>query len=189
MSSLLKPALFLDRDGTINVDVSYLSNPDDLVLLPGAGEALRQLQESFELVVITNQSAIARGIMAEDRLEIIHGRLDSLLAEHGVKITKYYYCPHHPDYGVPPYRVDCECRKPKTLLYRRAAEELGLDFRTSWAIGDKIRDCIGPMQLGCRGLMLIADPTEAKKMCTAYPGLQTAATWSQAVDIIKFIHI
>ena len=184
MSSLYKPAIFLDRDGTINEDVDYLSRPEDLRLLPGAGEALRLLQNDFVLIVITNQSGIARGLFDEDTLSLIHQRLDSMLAEYGVRISRYYYCPHHPDFPASPYGIECDCRKPKNRLFRLAAQDYNLDLNASWAIGDKLRDCTGAMELGCRGILLSSDPQEAAQAQARYPHLLTAPDLGQAARLI-----
>ena len=169
MSAPLKPAVFLDRDGTINVDVGYLHEIEQMRLLPGAIPALRLLQEHYQLVVVTNQSGIARGLLSEEKLHRIHRKMLDLLAQGGVSIQGIYYCPHHPDYGEPPYRCECQCRKPFPTLFKRAAQELGLDPALSWAVGDKLRDCLGPMQLGSRGILLSLDDEQVKIAKEQYP--------------------
>ncbi|MDO5296595.1 MAG: HAD family hydrolase [bacterium] len=183
-SEVSHSAIFLDRDGTINEDVEYLRRPEDLRLLPHAGEALRELQRYFTLIVITNQSGIARGYLSEQQLQIIHQRLDAMLAVYGVHISKYYYCPHHPDCHGSPYGISCQCRKPQTLLYRQAIRDFGLDAMSSWAIGDKIRDCSGAVQLGCRGILLSGAPESSPGLKEQYPCLQTARDLQEAADII-----
>lgn len=180
----LRPALFLDRDGTINADVDYLHDPEQLHLLPQAGPALFRLQRYFVPVVVTNQSGIARGLLDEPTLARIHQRLDEMLLPFGVKIAKYYYCPHHPDFGGPAYRQDCQCRKPKTLLFRRAAQELGLDLTASWAVGDRWRDCQGPLELGCHALLLGGDSAANQALAAQHEALQFAPSWEEAVGII-----
>lgn len=126
--------IFLDRDGTINVERHYLDDPDQLELLPGAAEGLRAMQlMGFGLVVVTNQSGLARGYFDEARLEQIHARLRAMLAQQGVQLNAFYHCPHHPDEG-------CDCRKPRTGMLHRAAEELGCEPALSYVIGDKACD-------------------------------------------------
>lgn len=121
----------LDRDGTVIVERHYLSDPDDVELLPGAAEGLRQLREmGLGLVVITNQSAIGRGFFDEGRLEQVHQRLRELLAAECVQLDGIYFCPHLPD-------DNCGCRKPRTGLIECAATELGFDPRAAFVIGDK----------------------------------------------------
>lgn len=121
----------LDRDGTLITERHYLSDPDQVELLPGAAEGLRQLRTiGLGLVVITNQSAIGRGLFDEARLEQIHQRLRELLAAEGVQLDGIYFCPHRPD-------EDCACRKPRTGLMELAARELGFDPAAAFVIGDK----------------------------------------------------
>jgi D-glycero-D-manno-heptose 1,7-bisphosphate phosphatase len=136
----LRKAAFLDRDGTIVADVGYARTPDQLTLLPGAREALARLRrEGFVLVVVTNQSGIGRGYLTEADYALQVARLDSLLGPDAAP-DAHYYCPHHPTEAAPPYRIDCECRKPKPGLYLRAARELDLDLAQSLGIGDSARD-------------------------------------------------
>ena len=135
------PVVVLDRDGTLNVEVHYLSHPDQVELLPGVADGLRALRSAgCRLVVVTNQSGIARGYFDEERLAAIHARLRALLAESGVTLDAIYHCPHLPDDG-------CACRKPGPLLVERAAADLGFDETSVFVVGDKPCD----MDLG-RGL-------------------------------------
>lgn len=136
----MKKAWFLDRDGTIIEDKHYLSVPDDIVLLPGTAEALRMAQnDGFLLIVVTNQSGIARGYFTEADADSVDRRLHELLKEQGVVITASYRCPHLPD-GIPPYNIRCGCRKPETGLFRAAIRDFGLEPSLCIACGDKPRD-------------------------------------------------
>lgn len=136
MARVNKRAVFLDRDGTINEEVGYLSDPGQVTLLPGAADALLRLKEAgLKLVVVTNQSGIARGYMGEDDLKKVNDELGRLLAGHGVVIDAYYFCPHHPN-----FTGECECRKPKTGMAMRAARELGIETAGSYFVGDKVTD-------------------------------------------------
>jgi len=136
-----RPAVFLDRDGTINAEVDYLSAPDQLELLPGAARAIARLNEAgFLVLVLTNQSGVARGLLGEDDLERIHARLAELLSAEGAHVDGIYACPHHPDHGEPPYRRACDCRKPDLGLARQALAEHAVDLTRSWVVGDSPRD-------------------------------------------------
>src|SRR5262249_57911234 len=136
--SILKPAVFLDRDGTMNVDVGYLSSPDQLEVYPYTAEAVRLINESGMLaIVVSNQSGIARGFLTEQTLEMIHARLILLLEQEGARLDGIFYCPHHPTIGDPPYRRACDCRKPQPGMVLRAAELHGIDLSRSILIGDK----------------------------------------------------
>ena len=127
-------AVFLDRDGTLIVEKNYLSDPDDIELIPDAIEALNMLADSgFKLILVTNQSAIGRGMFDLARLDEIHARFEHLLAQGGARLDGIYFCPHHPD-------DDCECRKPKTGMVRQAAREFDVDADRSFMIGDNLAD-------------------------------------------------
>ena len=126
--------IVLDRDGTIVEEGEYLSQPEQVKLIPSAGAALRELQQmGFGLVVITNQSGVGRGIFDQDRLDLIHERLKQLLDREGVHLDGLYVCPHKPD-------DHCSCRKPKLGLLQKAAEDLGFSLERSIVIGDKAGD-------------------------------------------------
>ena len=150
MSRSGRPAVFLDRDGTIIEDLGYLGDPDRVRLLPGAAEAIGRLNRAeVPAVVVTNQSGIARGLLDETAYAATRARLDQLLADHGARLDGHYHCPHHPDLTGP-----CECRKPGLLLYRRAAQDLGLQLAASWWVGDRLRDVEPAAALGGRGILV-----------------------------------
>lgn len=137
------------------MEVDYLADPEGLVLLPGVGQALAALQQSgYLLAVVTNQSGVARGLFDEGTLDEIHAALASALAAFGVVLDHVGYCPHHPDHGAPPYRRDCDCRKPAPGLLRVAAEELDIDLERSWVIGDAARDLQAGAALGLPGILV-----------------------------------
>ncbi|MFC1537241.1 D-glycero-alpha-D-manno-heptose-1,7-bisphosphate 7-phosphatase [Gemmatimonadota bacterium] len=147
--------IFLDRDGTINEEVHHLSRPEQLKLLDGAVEGLRMLmQEEYKLFVITNQSGIARGLYTESGLAEIHLTLDNMLRAQGVIIDGYYYCPHHPVEGNPPYRRSCSCRKPALGMLNQAASEHGLDLKNALFIGDSINDMRCGLALNGRAILV-----------------------------------
>ena len=150
MSPAPTGGVFLDRDGTIIEDTGFVSDADRVCLLPGAAEAIARLNRAgMPAVGVTNQSGIARGLLDEASYQATRARLDGLLAEHGARIDRHYHCPHHPDFTGP-----CECRKPGPLLYRRAAEELGLDLAASWWVGDRPRDVLASETFGGRAILL-----------------------------------
>lgn len=136
-----RPAIFIDRDGVVIELVEYLNRPEQVVLIPGVADAMAGLNRiGIPVVMVTNQSAVARGLLTETGLAEVHGRLHALLAERGARIDGVYYCPHHPDFGEWPYRCACECRKPSPGMLLQAAEELGIDLSRSAFIGDNATD-------------------------------------------------
>src|SRR5512146_2027012 len=121
-------AVFLDRDGTVNEEVGYLGDIEKLVLIPGVARAIRRLRDAgFKIVLVTNQSGVARGYFPETLVHEAHARLDALLKAEGATIDAVYYCPHHPTGGNSEYTVDCDCRKPRTGLLDRAVKDLNID--------------------------------------------------------------
>lgn len=140
--------VFLDRDGTIARDVHYCRSPDDFELFPAVPEAIKLLGDNgFKVVVITNQSGIARGYFTEDTLAQIHNKMNTELASHGVHVDAIYYCPHHPDDG-------CDCRKPGTALFLRAADDLAIDLKNSYVVGDMQIDIDAGKALSCKTVLL-----------------------------------
>lgn len=151
----MNKAVFLDRDGTINVDQEYIYKPEDFAFLPGAVEGLRILQEcGFRLIIITNQSGIARGIYSEEDYLFLNEWMLRLLKQRGILIDRVYYCPHLPDAKIEKYRKRCNCRKPRTGLYLQAAVDYNIDFSQSFAIGDRLRDCAICENTGCHGYLI-----------------------------------
>jgi len=150
-----RPAVFLDRDGTVVREVDYLRSARDLRLLPGAAEAVRRLNRAGYVVVIaTNQSGVARGLLTEDELEGIHRTLIERLGRRGARIDAIYYCPHHPQAAVARYRRRCRCRKPRPGMLARAARDLDLDLARSVAVGDSARDIEAGRRSGCRTVLV-----------------------------------
>ncbi len=151
----MRPAVFLDKDGTLVEDVPYNVDPALVRLTPGAAEGLRRLHRlGYMLVVVSNQSGVARGYFPEAALGGVQARLRELLAEAGAALDGFYYCPHLPDGLVPEYAVACDCRKPGTGLLRRAAEEHELDLGASWLIGDILDDVEAGRRAGCRTILI-----------------------------------
>src|SRR4030066_2489938 len=149
-------AIFLDRDGTVSEEVDYLDNADMLRLIPRAAEAIRLINESGLLaVVVTNQSGVARGYFTEPVLKDVHNRMELLLKAEGAHIDKIYYCPHHPEVGLPEYLLDCDCRKPRIGMIEAATKDLEIDVRGSYVVGDKIIDVELAHKAGARGILVM----------------------------------
>lgn len=149
-------AFFIDRDGTLNEDIGYVSTPDELILYPWAAEAVRLVNDSgFKAIVITNQSGVARGMYNEETLLAIHERMIEELAREGARIDAVYYCPHHPEVGDDHYRQECDCRKPRTGMLDVAAREHDVDLTRSFVIGDKSSDILLAENAGARGALVL----------------------------------
>ena len=177
VNSIVSSAVFLDRDGTIARDVHYCSRPEDLELLPTVGEGIRLLNENrFKVVIITNQSGIARGYFTEQMLGKIHQKMRGDLAQYGAHIDAIYYCPHHPDEG-------CECRKPKPQLAYQAINDLQIDCQQSYVIGDRLMDVELARAIGCKSVMILNDLGKSElEDCDIFPDyiapdLELAARW------------
>src|SRR5687768_4120951 len=135
------PAVFIDRDGTISEEVGYINHPSRFRLFPYSAQAIKVLNNSGWLaILITNQAGVARGYFSEDIILSVHDRLRSDLEVEAAKLDAVYYCAHHPTVGEPPYRLECDCRKPKTGLIDRATKDFDIDLTASWMIGDRYSD-------------------------------------------------
>ncbi|MDP2604718.1 MAG: HAD family hydrolase [Deltaproteobacteria bacterium] len=149
------PAIFLDRDGTLIRDVGYLYRQEQVEILPRVAEAIRLLRgQGFLLVVVTNQSAVARGRLTEEELGRIHDALNARLAQDGAQLDGIYYCPHHPTEGVGPYHSECDCRKPNTGMIVKAVADLGLDSSSSYVVGDQTSDMELADRIGAKGVRI-----------------------------------
>ncbi|WP_157267754.1 D-glycero-alpha-D-manno-heptose-1,7-bisphosphate 7-phosphatase [Azohydromonas aeria] len=167
----LRPAAFLDRDGVINEDRGYVHRAEDFHLLPGVVEALRLLGREHALVVVTNQSGIARGYYTEAQHHALGEHLRALLRPHGVQIEAIYHCPHHPEAALAQWRLDCDCRKPAPGMLLRAAAELGLDLRASLLAGDRASDVAAGRAAGVGRCFLIAPAGSADGADSAADGV------------------
>jgi D-glycero-D-manno-heptose 1,7-bisphosphate phosphatase len=136
-----RPALFMDRDGTISEEVGYVNHPSRFRLFPYTAAAIKLLNDSGWLaIVVTNQAGVARGYFSEDIIVQIHDQVRQDLQNSAAHVDAIYYCAHHPSVGEPPYRLDCDCRKPKTGLIDRAAADFEIDLERSWMVGDRYGD-------------------------------------------------
>lgn len=151
----MNKAIFLDRDGTINVEKNYLHRIEDFEFLPGVVDALKQLQQAgYMLIIVTNQSGIARGYYTEDDFQKLNDWMVTQLKMQGVIISHVYFCPHLPDAEIMEYRKECNCRKPKLGMYQQAIADYDIQLIKSYAIGDKIRDCAICEQTVCKGFLV-----------------------------------
>jgi D-glycero-D-manno-heptose 1,7-bisphosphate phosphatase len=151
-----RPAVFIDRDGTLTEEVGYVNHPCRLRLLPRAGEAIRRLNTAgVAAVVVTNQAGIARGYFSESVLQAVNESLHAQLARAGARLDGLYACLHHPSEGEAPYRARCECRKPRPGLLLRAAEDLGLDLARSAMVGDKASDLVPARAVGADAVLVL----------------------------------
>lgn len=173
----LPAAVFLDRDGTIIEDEHYLSRPDQVRLIEGAAEAIARINTLLiPAIIVTNQSGIARGFFTEDEHERVMARIGEVLAEHGAHVDESYHCPHAPEDG-------CECRKPGTLLYRKASAARGIDLSRALYIGDRFRDVEPALTLGGHGVLVPSRETPpyevdaARTRARVAPSLSTALDW------------
>ena len=148
-------AIFLDRDNTLIDDPGYINSPEQVKLLEGVPEALAEMRnQGYKLVVITNQSAVARGIVTEEVLATIHARLEELLSEKGTHLDRIYYCPYHVDGVIAKYRKESDWRKPNPGMILKASQEMDLDISQSWCVGDRQSDIEAGYHAGCRTILI-----------------------------------
>lgn len=176
-----RKAAMLDRDGTIIPDRVFTCEPDDVVLLPGAAAAIRQLAAAgYPSIVVTNQSGIARGLISLAQYHAVRRRLDELLTAEGAMLTDTFTCPHHPDFGTP-----CACRKPNTGLFERAALVHELDLSRCLYIGDKARDVTPALKFGGRGVLVQSRYTADEDVALAdAASIRVVASLIEAVALL-----
>ena len=152
-----KPAVFIDRDGTISEEVGYVNHPSRFRVFEYSGEAIKKLNDAGWLaILVTNQAGVARGYFSEDVIMEVHKRLGAELAEQNARLDAIYYCAHHPSVGEPPYRLDCDCRKPKAGLIKRAATDFEIDLAKSWMVGDRYSDIELAHNAGLRSAFVLS---------------------------------
>ncbi|MFN2564785.1 MAG: D-glycero-alpha-D-manno-heptose-1,7-bisphosphate 7-phosphatase [Gemmatimonadaceae bacterium] len=175
-----RAAVFLDRDGTIIRDAHYVRDPADVRLLPGAAGAIARLNAAgVPTIVVTNQSGIARRLLSREDYDAVQGRVEALLAAKGGRLDAVYVCPHHPDFTGP-----CECRKPGTLLYRRAAADYGLDLARSTYVGDRWRDVAPALELGGRGILVATSSTPDADLRRGQAEAEVVGSLEEAVELV-----
>ncbi len=190
----IKRAVFLDRDGTIIKEVSYLRNLKDLRLLPGAGKAIGLLNASgFKIVVVTNQSGVARGYFDEEFLNRVHKEIQKRLLKKSAVVDAWYFCPHHPSQGKRPYMRCCFCRKPQIGMIEKAARDLNIDLTGSFMIGDSLRDLETGWNAGMKSILVMTgygketlsrmEPAKRRQISFVAKDLMEASKW-----IVKNCH-
>jgi D-glycero-D-manno-heptose 1,7-bisphosphate phosphatase len=178
-------AVFLDRDGTIVEDPGFLHEPGKVKLLPGAADAIRRLNDAgYEVVVVSNQSGIARGLYGVEEYAAVQRRLVELLEAHGAHIDGAYFCPHHPQFPGSPAAPGCECRKPGTKLFREAQEALDIEFTRSWWVGDRLSDVQPAHTLGGHGILVATGEGNLHQGQARALGVMVVADLPSAVDEI-----
>ena len=177
-----RSAVFLDRDGTLNIEKNYLYRFEDWEWIPSAVDAIRQINTlGYLAVVVTNQAGIARGYYSEEAVGCLHRKINQLLADEGAKIDAFYVCPHHPEHGNV---RDCDCRKPGIGMLSQAQRDLSIDFKTSWLIGDKLSDIEAGSIAGVKSI-LVRTGYGAKVCLNLMPGILCKRDVLEAVRWIE----
>jgi D-glycero-D-manno-heptose 1,7-bisphosphate phosphatase len=157
-------AVFLDRDGTVNEEVDFLTSPLDLHLIPRSAEAIRRANDlGLRVIIVTNQSGVARGLLTEAALLDVHRALTERLAAENARVDGIYYCPHHPSEGIDGYRKECDCRKPNTGMIDRAVREFRIDPARSYVIGDRMIDVALAKNAGARAILVLTGYGSAER--------------------------
>lgn len=178
----LRRAVFLDRDGTINVEKDYLYRSEEFEFLPGVPEAIALLKRAgYLVIVVTNQSGVARGYYRESDVALLHDHLQRQLRNYDTAIDAFYLCPHHPSDGIGEYRRDCDCRKGAPGMLLRAAAEHRIDLSASFMIGDKLADVEAGLAAGCRSILVLTgygrqSLSKLPPEISSFPDLSSAAS-------------
>jgi len=188
----MKPAVFLDRDGTLNEDVGCFDRLERLVLFPWSVDAVRLLNGAgFCVVVLTNQQCVATGVISEAFVNKVHGVLDDRFRRGGARVERFYYCPHDPHAPIEKYRRDCMCRKPKSGMVQRAVDDLDIDLARSFVVGDKWSEVALARSVGAIGILL---QTGCEVMQAKHPGrprdtIMAADLMAATVQILGHRHV
>jgi D-glycero-D-manno-heptose 1,7-bisphosphate phosphatase len=186
-----RPAVFFDRDNTLIVSDGYLGDPEKVVLIAGAADLIARVRKlGYAVVVVSNQSGVARGMFDETATQAVNARVQQLLlqANPQAHIDAHEYCPHHPEAPVEKYRVRCDCRKPKPGMILKAARELDLDLSRSWLVGDAPRDIEAGKAAGCRTILFVDEALAASPAAMESGKVEPdyrVATLSEAAKIIE----
>ncbi len=190
----MNQAVFIDRDGTISEEVGYINHASRFRLFPYSAAAIEQLHESGYLaILVTNQAGVARGYFTEDMVQAVHKRMTEELEASGATLDAIYYCAHHPSVGEPPYRLDCDCRKPKPGLLLRAARDFDLDLTNSWMVGDPYSDVELARNAGVKSVLVLSgygrgEWEHQRDTWTILPDL-VAEDLFQAVSLIRNLNV
>lgn len=170
----MKKCVFLDRDGNINVEKDYLHKVEEFEFIDGAREAIKLFNDlGYLVVIVTNQSGVARGYYDESSVKTLHDYLQKEVEKIGGHIDGFYYCPHHPEKGIGEYKLDCSCRKPEPGMFLKAQKDLDIDFSSSIMVGDKISDIKAGENLGMRSILVrtghgLEEEKKIKNSCEIY---------------------
>lgn len=185
LTKAARRAVFLDRDGTVNVEKDYLYRIEDFEFIPGVPESIRRLREAgFLVIVVTNQSGVARGYFGLADVERLHRHMQKELAKAGTAVDAFYVCPHHPTEGVGELRTDCACRKGNPGMLRQAAEEHQIDLSRSFMIGDKAADVEAGQRAGCTSFLVLTGYGAAEAARLGASGGRTFPDLPAAADFI-----
>jgi D,D-heptose 1,7-bisphosphate phosphatase len=190
----MRPAIFLDRDGTLNFDYGWITSPAKIELLPGAADAVRAVNDvGYLAVLVTNQPVIARGECTIDELDAIHAKLEALLAEGGAHLDAVYYCPHHPDGGVAgersEFKIGCNCRKPAPGLFESAAHDLNIDIKRSWMIGDSERDLGAAAAFGIPAVLVASNQRSFKEPISSKYAFRAETVLAAVLRILAGVRV
>jgi D-glycero-D-manno-heptose 1,7-bisphosphate phosphatase len=181
-------AVFLDRDGTVNEEVDFLTSPRDLRLIPRSAEAIRRANDlDLRVIIVTNQSGVARGLFTEAELLEVHRILAGRLADEGARVDGIYYCPHHPSEGTGAYLKECDCRKPNTGMIERAAREFRIDPARSYVIGDRTVDVGMAKNAGARAILVLTGYGRAELKFCERDGIQLDYVADDLYDAMEFV--
>jgi D-glycero-D-manno-heptose 1,7-bisphosphate phosphatase len=181
-------AVFLDRDGTVNEEVDYLTSPQDLHLIPRSAEAVRLANElGLRVIIVTNQSGVARGLLTEAELLAVHRALADRLAAGGAAVDAIYYCPHHPSEGTGTYRRECDCRKPGTGMIDRAVREFRIDPARSYVIGDRTVDVGMAKNAGARAILVLTGYGREERVLCERDGIPLDYVADDLFDAMEFV--
>lgn len=182
---MMRKAIFLDRDGTLNPDPGYISDPADFELFPGVPQALARLKKAgYLLILITNQSGISRGMINPQQLELVHQKLQNLLAAENVTLDAIYFCPHHPEYPLHGI-TECECRKPQPGMILQAKKDFDIDLAASYVIGDRRKDIQIGINAGVRPICIRPQPAPGYENVPTFVSLSEAVDWLLAAAADK----
>jgi len=181
-------AVFLDRDGTVNEEIDYLTSPRDLHLIARSAEAIRRANDlGLTVVIVTNQSGVARGLLTEAELLVVHRALIERLAAENARVDGIYYCPHHPSEGTDEYRKECDCRKPKTGMIDRAVREFRVDPARSYVIGDRTVDVGMAKNAGARAILVLTGYGRAELGLCERDGIPLDYVADDLYDAMEFV--
>ncbi len=181
----LRPAVFLDRDGTINVEKEYLYRIEDFEFIPGAPEAIKRLKNAgYLVIVVTNQSGVARGYYSLDDVDKLHQHIQTELAKYGTAVDAFYSCPHHPTEGVNEFVKNCDCRKPEPGMLLRAAKDFGADLKRSIMVGDKFADIKAGESVGCNCFIVLTGYGMSEKNMLEGHDITSCSNLLEAANVI-----